>query len=333
MIGVTSKPSDAELTKAVAAILLEAGVGPARVVRRGSSEYRSSSPLEELDLTLEDGAVLRLAFKQLDWDCLGEEAKLAKPRFLHDPGREQAIYEEVLPQAPPGPPRHYGSLVDPAAGRHWLFVEWVEGRELYQVGDLGLWCAAAAWLGRMHVGLGAERELRAERGRLIEYDESYYRRWPARALEFARESQPEPMDLAPLEWLARRYAPVVEALLSMPKTVIHGEFYASNVLVADGPQGTRVAPVDWELAGFAPGLIDLAALVSGDWAESDRGEIVGAYRSAVGTSDFSKRDLDFARLHLAVQRLGWAPPAWVPPEGQRHDWLAEALGLAEKLGL
>ena len=90
-----------------------------------------------------------------------------------------------------------------------------------------------------------------------------------RAREFAA-TPPRSSDAASLEWLAERYEPVIEALLSMPRTVIHGEFYASNVLVAEGPDGTRVAPVDWELAAAAPGAVDLAALVSGDWPEADR---------------------------------------------------------------
>ncbi len=82
-------------------------------------------------------------------------------------------------------------MVDPAAERHWLFVEWVEGRELYQVGELELWCAAARWLGEMHAGLGDDLERHAERGRLIDYDEAYYRRWMDRAREFAQASPAE----------------------------------------------------------------------------------------------------------------------------------------------
>ena len=60
---------------------------------------------------------------------------MAKPRFLHDPEREPAVYAKLLPQAPPGPPRCFGALAEP--GRHWLFLERVEGRELFQVGESG----------------------------------------------------------------------------------------------------------------------------------------------------------------------------------------------------
>ena len=44
-------------------------------------------------------------------------------------------------------------------------------------------------------------------------------------------------------------------------------------------------------------------------------------------------DLDLARLQVAIQWLGWAPPEWEPPEGQRHDWLGEAVALAEGMEL
>lgn len=306
-------------------MLLALGLGePAEVARR-PSPYRTSFPLEELDVTLEDGTGLRLAFKQLGWSTLDEEARLAKPRFLHDARREAAVYASVL--APTlGAPRYFGSLDDPAEDRHWLFVEWVEGRELYQVGELELWKEAARWLARAHLALARDLDRHVEIGHLVEYDARYYWRWMERAGEFAAASDS-------LGWLGGRYGLVVEALVEMPKTVLHGEFYASNVLVAGGKSAPRVAPIDWELAASGPGLIDLAALVSGDWGDEDREAIVDAYRAAPGMGDFSLRQLDFARLHLAVQWLGWAPPAWVPPEGQRHDWLAEALALAERLGL
>jgi thiamine kinase-like enzyme len=145
--------------------------------------------------------------------------------------------------------------------------------------------------------------------------------------------------------LAARHEAVVEALLALPRTVVHGEFYASNVLVAaaddasdsdptrlGGKSDARVAPVDWELAAAGPGLTDLAALVSG-WGDADRRALVAAYSAEPGIAAFSDRDLGLARLQVAIQWLGWAPPEWEPPEGQRHDWLGEAVALAEELGL
>jgi aminoglycoside phosphotransferase (APT) family kinase protein len=185
----------------------------------------------------------------------------------------------------------------------------------------------------MHHRLGEDLGSQAERGRLLDYDEAHYRRWIDRARKFSRAPGQPASRSRSLDWLGERYEAAIEGFLVLPKTVIHGEFYASNVLVGGDAQAPRVCPVDWELAATAPGLIDLAALISGGWGDGDREAIVSAYRSAAGPAAFSAQQLDLARLHLAVQWLGWAPPSWTPPEGQRHDWLGEALALAERLGL
>lgn len=300
-------------------------------LERRPSPYRTSFPIEELRFELAGRGPVRAGFKRLEWERLEPAAQLAKPRFLHDPEREPEVYRALLPQAPPGPPEFFGSAVE-GDGR-WLFVEWVEGRELFQVGERELWEQAARWLGRFHVALAPERERYRREARLLDHDAGFYRRWVERARGFA----PDPK---PVEWLAERHEQVVEALLAQSRTVLHGEFYASNVLVASDSDptplgrnsGTRVAPVDWELAATGTGLSDLAALVSG-WPEEDRAAIAAAYAAEPGVPAFSSRDLNLARLQVAIQWLGWAPPEWEPPEGQRHDWLGEAVALGEELGL
>lgn len=329
-MAIDARPTDADLNEALQSALKKAGRAAAREVRRQPSEYRTSFPLEELDVELENGEKLRLALKRLAWGGLGDQGRLAKPRFLHDPRREPAVYASVLEPAAIGAPRYYGSVVAPEADRYWLFVEWIEGRELYQVGERGLWEATARWLARMHTELAGEVDRHAAAGRLLDHDADYYRRWIGRAREFAQApGQPASRGRA-VKWLGERHGAIVEALLALPKTVIHGEFYASNVLVAAAAAEPRIAPVDWELAATGPGLTDLAALVSGNWAAKDRAAIAAAYAGAAGVS---LEGLDFARLQLAIQWLGWAPAAWTPPQGQRYDWLAEAIALSECLDL
>jgi len=323
------RPTDAQLFDALQRLLAAAGKPAAREVRRRPSEYRTSFPLEELELELEDGSSPRLAFKRLAWEELDEGARLAKPRFLHDPRREPAVYASVLAPAGLGAPRYWGSVVEPERRRHWLFVEWVEGRELYQVGELTLWEEAARWLARVHAELGKDVERHAAAGCLLDHDAGFYRRWIERAREFARAPGQPPSRARAVDWLGERHEPVVEALLALPRTVLHGEFYASNVLIADDTAPPRVAPVDWELAAVGPGLTDLAALVSGDWSDADRHALAAAY----GAAGASLEGLEAARLQLAIQWLGWASPEWVPPAGQRHDWLGEATALAEGLDL
>ncbi|HWC48858.1 MAG TPA: phosphotransferase [Solirubrobacterales bacterium] len=313
-------------------------------IERRAYAYRTSFPLEELRVELAGEGPVTLLFKQLDWEALEAEAQLAKPRFLHDPEREPAVYRELLSQAPPGPARFFGAVTEP--NRHWLFVERVEGRELFQVGERGLWEEAARWLARFHASMAPDLDRHQRSGRLINHDTAFYRHWIERAAQFAAERNDS--SAAKVAWLGKRHGQIVEALGAHPRTVLHGEFYASNVLVThpncikfpgQEPQnlmqfgeGVRVAPVDWELAAVGPGLTDLAALVSG-WPDADRDAIVSAYAGESGVPSFTPRDLDLARLQVAIQWLGWAPPSWVPPEGQRHDWLAEALALAEELEL
>jgi aminoglycoside phosphotransferase (APT) family kinase protein len=333
-MGVT----DTELRAGLERALAEAGFRLVGEVERRPSSYRTSFPIEELRLELAGRGPVRLGWKRLDWDELDRKAQLAKPRFLHDPQREPAVYRSLLAQAPPGPPEFFGAALDDE--RHWLFFEWVDGRELFQVGERELWEQVARWLARFHVAMAPGLDRHRGEGRLLEHDAASYRGWIERAERFGAERGDG--SAATVAWLRERHEPVVEALAALPRSVLHGEFYASNVLVARAadfvptPVGkesdARVAPVDWELAAVGTGLSDLAALVSG-WPAADREAIAAAYASEPGVPSFTARDLDLARLQVAIQWLGWAPPEWEPPEGQRHDWLGEAVELAQGLEL
>lgn len=336
------RPADSELRDGLERALGSVDLALTGAIERRPYAYRTSFPLEELQVELVGEGPVTLLFKQLDWEALEPAAQVAKPRFLHDPEREPAVYAKLLRQAPPGPARCFGALTE--SGRHWLFVERVEGRELFQIGERKLWEEAARWLARFHVAMAPALGRHRREVPLIERDAAFYRGWIERAERFAVERGDG--SAAAVAHLRELYIEVVEALLAQPRTVLHGEFYASNVLVTHSNcikfptqqagnlmqfgEGVRVAPVDWELTAAGSGLTDLAALVSG-WPADDREAIVATYAAAYGVPPFTSRDLDFARLQVAIQWLGWAPPEWDPPEGQRHDWLAEALELAEEL--
>ena len=126
-------------------------------------------------------------------------------------------------------------------------------------------------------------------------------------------------------------------MAALPRTFVHGELYPSNVLVVRG-NPPRICPVDWEMSGIGPGLVDLAALVGG-WGESKRNRLVSAYLSGCddgpgrpSTPAALEKDLARCRLHLALQWLGWSAD-WRPPAEHAHDWLGEALELAGQLRL
>ncbi len=289
---------------------------------RRPSAYRTSFALDEVDVSLAGGKRLELMFKEVGPAGLAASARAAKPPFLYDPLREIEAYRDLLDPAF-GTPRFYGA--DPERG--WLFIERVPGVELFQVGERRTWERVAQWLASMHDRLeGAAADV----PRAIRYDRAYLECWPARAVEIARGREDEAAAQA-LRAIADGYDAVVDRLLALSPTVIHGEFYASNVLVDafTGPQ--RVAPVDWEQTGIGPGLVDLAALTAGRWSETDRAEIAMAYGAAAQTA-FDAEALEACRLHLALQWLGWSPD-WTPPREHRQDWLGEASKASGRLGL
>lgn len=308
-------------------------------VQRSASAYATSAALENLDVELGDGRVLRLVFKDVGRAALLDGARRAKPAFLYDPLREIQCYRTVLNEPELGTASCYATVADERRGHYWLFLERVPGVELYQVGELETWQHAAAWLARLHDRfLTSPGRLASVHGRLLRYDGEFYRRWSRRALRFARLKASE-AQLRRLESIVGRYDRVVERLVELPRTFIHGEFYASNVLVQREAVGTRICPVDWETAALGPGLVDLAALTAGPWSERDRSAIVAAYRTALPTAPLwrlSEEDfatlLDCCGLHVALQWLGWSGD-WTPPSEHAFDWLAEALRLAERLGL
>jgi len=292
-----------------------------------------------MDVSFDDGTVLQVMFKDLGH--LLEGAQKAKPAFLYEPWREIATYRFILVTQLLGTATCYAAVVDRQAGRYWLFLERITGRELYQEGEIGVWQEAARWLAGLHNRFTDPKELKnlAATAHLPSYNQRFYGLWMERALDFARRRGPwSSQDQRGIDWLAGRYDRVIERLATLPATLIHGEFYASNILIQETAGNLRVCPVDWEMAAVGPGQIDLAALTAGAWSDAEKETIALAYHAALPANNARPAPkeflvaLDLCHLHLAVQWLGWSPD-WKPPREHAQDWLREALRLADKLGL
>lgn len=289
------------------------------------SLYSTSFPIDEVTVSFADGSICELIVKDLSWESLLPTAHRTKPRFLHDPRREIGMYEQILDHDVLGTARLYGASSSGVGVSPWLVLEKVPGLELYQVGQIAHWCATARWLAHLHDQFSTRVPELLETGiPLIRHDAAYYRQWIERAHAWRGGRF--------LEQLVTRYDEAIDRLTSMPVTLLHGECYASNVIVA----GARICPIDWEMAALGPGLTDLAALVTGNtWKRSERDALVRAYcgispDDSVATPVMEA--LDVCRLHLAVQWLGWAED-WVAPTEHAHDWFAEARDAAERLEL
>jgi len=292
--------------------------------------YTSSFRIEELDVRLEGGAHVRLVLKDLNREHMVTDAVRARPEFLYDSQREIGAYQWLLPHAPAGPPALYGSVTTPSAGRCWLLLEQVSGAPLWQIGDVAIWEQAAGWIARFHQAFSpVESQRLATRIGALVFDEDWYWRWLHRAQRFAAG---DPGRRRVLDGIEPGFARVVARLTSLPQTLIHGEFYASNVIASTG-DGVRICPVDWEMTALGPALIDLAALTAG-WIEPTQRALARSYVAAAsgdgphpgrpaGLSKEFLRDLDYCRLYLAVRMLGWSDH-WEPPRDHAHNWLAEA---------
>jgi Phosphotransferase enzyme family len=290
-----------------------AGAAPVRIEHRPYG-FRTSFPIAKVDVRFADGTTVRLLAKNVSREGLDHTGLSAKPESIYDGRREIDVYERILAGSALGTPAYHGS-----AGS-WLLLEEVAGVELWQVGEIELWEEAARWLSRMH-----ERLRDARSPHLLAYDEQFLHAWLERAQAFVGG--------AVLRRVAARYGELVDALVALPRTFIHGEFYASNVLVAPTDGGVRISAVDWEMAGVGPGLLDLAALTSGGWSEDVVYRLAAAYEGqARQPSHRLLEALDLCRLHLAVQWLGWSA-SWSPPAEHAQDWLGELARLADKLDL
>jgi hypothetical protein len=241
-----------------------------------------------------------------------------RPPFLHCPGREPSAYRALLGPLGIGPRCT-------ASGCDWVEIEFVRGVELWQIEDLAVWAAAARALATTH------HRLRDRAGcdvPFVVHDAHLAATWRMRAAASGM----------PAHVIAAHERAWEERLLALPATVIHGDSYASNVLVRrDGPTAEPdLVFIDWELVGIGPAVLDLAALTAGSWPEEAVDAMTRAYFETADdlSPSFSsweerRSDLDAARLHLCVQWSGWAG-GWRPPKAHRRDWVRDACAIVDR---
>ena len=310
--------------------------------RRRLSAYSSSYTIENLKLELSGGQTLELILKDLSPSSVLSTAGQVRPHFLYEPLREIQTYQKVLNPLRLGTPYCYGAVASPELERYWLFLERVRGPLLWQMGRMEAWQQAARWLARLHGRSDSFRNRDQPRlAHLRCYDKEFFNLWLIRAEEFLRHRYAvEDRSLwRRFRRLMNSYDRVVQRLLALPATFIHGEFYPSNVILRETKRGRVICPVDWELAAIGPALIDLAALTSGDWTADKVGVMITAYREAMTlekNGHLSNAELlegvACCQLHISMQLLGWASD-WSPPKRHAQNWLRQAFSLADKLGL
>lgn len=330
--GKSYSPGNDEFQRVLVSSLQAAGITcQIERIERSASLYGSSFPLDEVSVHFADGSSLPLLFKNVDPGAMSAAARLAKPAFLDDPLREISLYRQVLDPQELGTATLYASAADASSGQFWLLLERIPGYVLSDIGEFTLWRQTARWLARMHHRFMDETRIPPSvYQRLIQHDAASYQRWLTRAVDFSTGSLPA--------GLVGDYPQLVRETLDLSQTLIHGEFYSSNVLVDETAASLpRICPVDWERAGWGTGWLDVAALTAGSWTEQEKTalarEYLAEWESLAGTvpsGAHALRGWYLCRLHLAIQWLGWSS-GWTPPAEHQNDWRSEVVLCLQQL--
>lgn len=233
-----------------------------------------------------------------------------RPAFVENATREPAAYRYVLGPLGIGPRCR-------ESGSEWVVLEWVDAPVLWQVAGAAVWEAVAGWAARLHESLA---DADTSGVPLLVYDAELYDAWRHRGAHAGVAAS-----------ILAAHERASELLVELPSVILHGDLYASNILVSS-QRAFTVWPIDWELMARGPAVLDVAALTSGSWRPDQRQALVAQYRQRAGMRgkpDEWDRALQAARLQICVQWLGM-PAGWEPPAWESHDWAAEANLLAAR---
>ncbi|MBI2953240.1 MAG: aminoglycoside phosphotransferase family protein [Chloroflexi bacterium] len=236
--------------------------------------------------------------------------RLVKEDMRERRERELRIYRDLLSEAGLGTARYYGCVWDESKGIFWLLLEYVDGRALQDY-EFPYWVTAASWLGGMQGYIGQHADLLENSPFLADHDRHFFLSAAERALHSV--SQLYPHLAGNLEEVLIKYDNLADTLLRQPRTLVHGDYTARQIIVDVTANPIRICPVDWEGAARGSSLFDLAILAHGfDPQRLD--EILLAYRSELINLGVRPPELDelghtinCVHLHRVV---GWLSRAF-----------------------
>jgi len=325
----SSIPDIQTLTAGLTSALRVAGCtdGAVTVLDRKPNALGSTFPSEVVTCQLGDGRELQL-FCKYETEHMLYKGMHIQNSYGHRGGvtYEAAVYHHVLRPLQASTPTYFGTHSDTATGETWLILEYVDKNVRPSKETPDRLVGAARWIGRFHAA-AEERLSNSYMSVLNRYDFEYYLGWACRTAQFAGDFHQS------FPWLAvlcKRFENLVDSLLALPLTVIHGEYYYKNVLFRD----TNVYPIDWESAAIAAGEIDLAALTDGAWPAEIVRQCELEYQQTRWPedvpSDFERR-LDLARFYLHFRWLGDLKSPL--RKGRPSRRLEEMRSIGEQLGL
>ena len=299
---------------------------PVRIERivREFFEDSSSFAAERLCARLDDGDSVKVFFKDLSPENQLESARVVRGTKLERGLRELQMYQQVLSGHRFGTAELYASRWEPERGIHWLFLEDAGRWWLSKVADFAPWLAAARWAARFH---GSVRGLPATQiDFLPRCDRTGY--WSCAETIQDKLSRLDPEDRPIVEKALKHFVGSIDRLLTLPESIIHGEYYGKNIVVRDGSTTHDIAVIDWESASIGPSFFDLASLSSGRWTSEQRQAMWRAYfdeyqlasGQQMAWNGFVETLFDL-NIYQALVWLGW----WPDRNFSRHfgRWMRE----------
>ncbi len=271
-----------------------------------STSYETSLVAAEL----QQGGELRVFLKDFGHSVRPKD----DPRDRRE--REMRFYRDLAPDGELGTPRYFASVWDPARGRQWLLIEFVEGTPVRYC-DFEHWPLATAWLGRMHGHFARQLDRLASLDCLVRHDADFFRSKAQRSLEAVRQTAP--IEGERLAEALRDYDSRIRTMLDQPRTLLHGGFRPVNVLIKVHGDPQRTCVIDWEEVGVGAPLCDLAYFVDG--FEGERLDLLlDSYRAEaepfalpLPAGDEMIHVINCFRLHKLVHSLQkyvqWGVPA------------------------
>jgi hypothetical protein len=190
------------------------------------------------------------------------------------------------------------------------------------------------WLARMHVHFSARVD--EVRACVPRYDADFYWSWAQRAAEAVFRISAKAG--SGMERVLSRYGDVAGLLGHAPATLIHGEFYCTNIMVSGDPQRLRVCAFDWETAALGCAALDLTYLFRQECGIDEPGLIqayLDGWREARGP-DLTLAELEAqvfgARTHELMCRL-WSRMNYRElPADKIRKYTDRALGYMDRMG-
>ncbi len=300
-------------------VLRHVGLHRADVVsaERTPSRFATLFPADVVTLRLRSGETRFVFVKRL-----GSEQADHPDKERRD--REVRVYQQLLDDGRLPVPRFYGWEWDHENRRRELYLEYVDDLSLrYQA--LEHWLEAARELARLHRWFAERRDRLDALTFLLRIDEAYIQAWAERAVGAAWALSPR-LGLR-LQRAVEGIGPAAALLAGMPPTLVHNDLSPKNVIASRSASPARICFVDWELAGFGCGPLDLVHLRYG-LGPADASRMWSTYRAELEGTDVVPDGVEevavlaACELHKTLYRLAHAG-RWRLPLSTVEEWIAD----------